>query len=414
MKKLYPVILALLASLGVYAQAPAPYPILVDSQRDTVAALQVFQANAITFRASFKSGGTANSIVAETPFMYWQPFGATNATVVTAQWSIVSAPSGIVDFAFTPASLNYAAGTYTYQIGLDQSGGPLVIKQGVFKINPSAASIGAEPIVFSTTNISWGSINWSGVPDWDLITNVNAKLTTLSNNLQTAINNIDSGATWSQASAIANPDFAQYYATNVGGIDFDLSPSGSMQPARMQWNPDMETVRLGLDAAVSLDIGQQHVAFVRNAESVTISNGMVVYISGASGDKASVKIASYSNDTLSARTIGIAAEDIVSGGTGFVVTRGPVYAQKTDTFSQGSMLYLGAYGNVTTNRPSAPLHGVFVGVVEKVNANAGVIYVAVQNGFEIDELHDVNVGSPATNDLLIYNGTVWTNYSGGR
>jgi hypothetical protein len=409
MKKLYPVILALLASLGVYAQAPSPYPILVDSQRDTVAALQVFQANAITFRASFRSGGTANSIATETPFMYWQPFGATNATVVTAQWSIVSSPSGVVDFAFTPASLNYAAGTYTYQVGLEQSGGPLVIKQGTFKINPSAASIGAEPIVFSSTNINWGSINWSGVPDWDLITNVNAKLTTLSNNLQTAINNVDSGATWSQASAVADPDFAQYYATNMGGIDFDLSPSGAVQPARIQWDSNIETLRLGLDAAVSLDVGQQQVALVRNAESVTISNGMVVYISGATGDKASVKIASYSNDTLSARTIGIAAENITAGSLGFVVTRGPVYHQNTSAFSAGSMLYLGAYGNVSTNRPQAPLHGVFIGVVEKVNANAGIIYVAVQNGFELDELHDVNVSGVSSGQVLRFNGTVWTN-----
>jgi hypothetical protein len=198
---------------------------------------------------------------------------------------------------------------------------------------------------------------------------------------------------------------------NMEFLDLTTSPTGAAAVGRMVWNADRETYQFGMDAALTQDIGHQSFAQVKNAESVTISNGMVVYISGASGDRATVKIASYSNDTLSARTIGIAAEDIGPNGTGFVVTSGPKYNQDTSAFSAGSMLWLGAYGNLTTNRPQAPLHGVFVGVAEKINANAGVVFVKVQNGFELDELHDVNVSTPATNDLLIYNGTVWTNYA---
>jgi len=194
-------------------------------------------------------------------------------------------------------------------------------------------------------------------------------------------------------------------------LDLTTSPTGTPLIGRMVWDADRETIQVGLDAALDLDIGQQQFALVKNAESVTISNGMVVYLSGASGDKATVKIASYSNDFLSARTMGIAAENIGPNGVGYIVTRGPVYKQNTAAFAEGSVLYLGAYGNLTTNRPAAPLHGVFIGVAEKINANAGVIYVAIQNGFELDELHDVNLAAPATNDLLIYNGTVWTNYA---
>jgi hypothetical protein len=194
-------------------------------------------------------------------------------------------------------------------------------------------------------------------------------------------------------------------------LDLTTTPTGTPSIGRMVWDADRETIQVGLDAALDLDIGQQQFALVKNAESVTISNGVVVYLSGASGDKATVKIASYSNDFLSARTMGIAAEDIGPNGVGYIVTRGPVYNQNTAAFTAGAVLYLGAYGNLTTNRPAAPLHGVFIGVAEKINSNAGVIYVAIQNGFELDELHDVNIAAPATNDLLIYNGTVWTNYA---
>jgi hypothetical protein len=228
----------------------------------------------------------------------------------------------------------------------------------------------------------------------------------------TAIEQTNTDA-WATFPAATNLNLAEFGATNINHLEFDQSPTGSASVARMQWNADTETLRMGLDANVTLDIGQQQAALVRNAESVTISNGTVVYISGATGDKATVKIASYSNDTLSARTIGIAAENITAGSTGYVITRGPIFGQNTSAFTAGDMLYLGAYGNFTTNRPAAPLHGVFIGVVEKVNANAGIIFVAVQNGFELDELHDVNVAANTTNNLIISQGEVWTNMAIG-
>jgi hypothetical protein len=163
-------LLSLMAGMA-HAQAPAPLPLLVDSERATVAAIEVFQANVITIRASYKSGNTANTIATETPFLYWLPFGATNSTVVTARWDIVTSNPAVVDFTFLPADLNYAPGTYAYQVGLDVDDGPTVVKQGSLVIKASAASIGADPIAFASTNVNWGLINWTGLPAYEYQTN---------------------------------------------------------------------------------------------------------------------------------------------------------------------------------------------------------------------------------------------------
>jgi hypothetical protein len=55
-----------------------------------------------------------------------------------------------------------------------------------------------------------------------------------------------------------------------------------------------------------------------------------------------------------------------------------------------------------------------VGWVERVDNNVGSIYVKIDNGYELDELHDVQITSPQSGNLLIYDATttpigVWKN-----
>jgi hypothetical protein len=46
--------------------------------------------------------------------------------------------------------------------------------------------------------------------------------------------------------------------------------------------------------------------------------------------------------------------------------------------------------------------------------NNGIIFVKVDNGYELDELHNVLISSPVDGDLLRYNAglEVWENFSG--
>lgn len=152
------------------------------------------------------------------------------------------------------------------------------------------------------------------------------------------------------------------------------------------------------------------VSYVRNAEANTLTTGTVVYLFGGTGDHASVKRADYTSDTTSSKTIGLVGASIASAQNGPIVTRG--YVDGIDLsagYAVGDVLWLGANGQFTKTKTTAPNHLVFVGVVVRAAVN-GVVYVATQNGYELDELHNVAISNTvASGDFLKYNGTVWVN-----
>jgi hypothetical protein len=155
-------------------------------------------------------------------------------------------------------------------------------------------------------------------------------------------------------------------------------------------------------------------AYVTNAEAVTITKGQVVYIFGASGDRAAVKLAKNTSDTFSSKTLGIVRADIAAGQAGWVTTQGQVSGINLGAYSPGDILWLDSVaGGFTKTKPEAPYHSVFVGVVERANAGNGLIYVKPQNGVEMNEIHDVKFTSLANNQVLAYTSAtqLWENKS---
>jgi hypothetical protein len=151
------------------------------------------------------------------------------------------------------------------------------------------------------------------------------------------------------------------------------------------------------------------VSYVRNAESTTLTTGTVVYLFGSTGDHATVKRADNDSDATSSKTVGLVAASIAASENGPVVTRG--YVDGIDLsvgYTAGDVLWLGEDGAFTKTKPSAPEHLVFIGVVVRATNN-GIVYVATQNGYELDELHDVSIVDKTSGDFLKYNGTLWVN-----
>lgn len=151
-------------------------------------------------------------------------------------------------------------------------------------------------------------------------------------------------------------------------------------------------------------------AYVHNAEGSVISKGQVVYAFGSSGNKMSVKLARADADTTSAKTIGMVYDSTIGiGAEGYIIIQGTIVGVNTAAYSAGDTLYLSAstFGGVTNVKPYAPDHLVYVGVVERANAGNGQIYVRCQNGYELDEIHNVDLITvpPVNNDLLAYNSS---------
>lgn len=152
--------------------------------------------------------------------------------------------------------------------------------------------------------------------------------------------------------------------------------------------------------------------YVRNAEATTLQPGEVVYLFGQQGDRASVKRASNSGDITSATTLGVVASAIPTASDGPVVTQGYLSGLNLAGYTPGGIMYLGSTaGTMTQTKPYAPNHLVYVGVCVRANAGSGIMYVRAQNGYELDEIHNVDntTTPPVSGDILKYNGSLWVN-----
>ncbi len=196
---------------------------------------------------------------------------------------------------------------------------------------------------------------------------------------------------------IASPDF----------ITFDTGATTSAAVGRLRWDSANGTARLGMVGGnVESQLGQTIDALVHNAEATSLSKGEVVYLFSATGDRASVKRAANTGDATSAKTIGVVAESIAAGQNGLIRCQGVLDGLNLGAFTAGDTLYLGATaGTTTATKPVAPNHLVYVGVVERANAGNGQLYVRVQNGYELNELHDVLITSPGAGAVLSYDAT---------
>ncbi len=200
---------------------------------------------------------------------------------------------------------------------------------------------------------------------------------------------------------------------SVNGLSFNTSPTSAPSTAgSVFWDSGDGTPSVILNANTSLQLGQENIAKVYNGTGSTIAKGKVVAVSGAQGQRPSVVLADADSEALSAPTLGITAEAIANGAEGFVCTFGLVRGIDTSAFTAGNPIYLSSTaGDFTATKPVAPQHIVALGWVVKVNASSGEVFVNINNGWELDELHNVLITSPASGNTLIYDAPagVWKN-----
>jgi len=187
-------------------------------------------------------------------------------------------------------------------------------------------------------------------------------------------------------------------------LQFDTTFTGTVAVGQIAWDSTFGTLQQGLVGGnVIQKIGETSFALVKNAESTTLNKGEVVYIFGATGDKISVKRASNTGDTTSSKTLGVVAENIAANQNGLVITKGTLDGLNLGAYSAGTILWLSSTpGQFTDVKQYAPYHLVFIGVVQRANAGNGQLYVSPQNGYELDELHNVVATGATYGDLLSF------------
>jgi hypothetical protein len=146
---------------------------------------------------------------------------------------------------------------------------------------------------------------------------------------------------------------------------------------------------------------------VRNNTGATLTKGTVVYINGALGNKPTVAKAFATSDATSAQTFGLIQADIPNNSNGYLVAFGDLDGLDTSAFTEGVQLYLSSTtaGAYTITKQYAPNHLVYIGVITRSHPTLGRIEVRIQNGYEMDELHNVDAFMPNNNDGLFWNST---------
>jgi len=161
-----------------------------------------------------------------------------------------------------------------------------------------------------------------------------------------------------------------------------------------------------IDLSVAIATSTSNVVLpVRNTTGATLTKGTAVYISGATGQISTVSKAIATGDATSAQTLGLITANLANNANGNVTLIGTITNIDTSAYTDGQQLYLSptTAGTLTATKPHAPDHLVYMAVVEHAHPTQGKLFVKVQNGYEMDELHNVSAQSPANNDGLFYN-----------
>lgn len=197
-------------------------------------------------------------------------------------------------------------------------------------------------------------------------------------------------------------------------LDFDVNSNTAIQTGRLRWNNTDGTLDIGLGGGnVTLQVGQEQVVHVYNHTAAAFSDMQVIRIDGSQGQRLTAVLAQADTEANTTATFAVVTEAIAKNQTGFATTLGLVRNVDTSAFPEGAVLYLSptVAGAITATEPVAPYHSVMVGWCVRSHAINGSIYVHVQAGYHINQLHDVAIVTPADGEILMYEAStgLWKN-----
>jgi hypothetical protein len=206
--------------------------------------------------------------------------------------------------------------------------------------------------------------------------------------------------------------------SDVTRLSFNNSHTGTTAVGQLTFNTSEGTLNLGmLGGNVTQQIGLESYYQVINTTTVTgLTNGSVIASAGVDISTGKI-VGSYmiADGSLPYYvTLGIATENIASGGTGYVNQFGIVRDIDTtgapygETWLQGDILYVSPTipGGLTNVEPNVPNLKIQIAIVLKLDAINGSIFVKESLGYNLSNLHDVeNSGGEANGDLLFYSAS---------
>ena len=307
-------------------------------------------------------------------------------------------------------------GTFIYSaqtLELYSSGGTLSIT-GFADVYVTGGTYSAGTITF--TNNSGGTFVVTGIPTGG---GVSGDYLPLSGGTVSGNTIFTSGLTANTLNVTGNTTLTNTSGTSfyTNYIDFNLTATTPSSVSRLRYDSGeggLVTTMVG--GNIDLKIGQENVVYCFNGDTVNLTKGQVVAIIGNQGNRPKIQRAIASAETTSSTALGVVSETINVGNEGFVTTFGNVRGFQITGITPGSYVYLSptVLGEFTGTQPQAPDHIVALGYVVRTGNTQGEIFVNINNGWEINELHNVRITNPTNNDILqLSAGTpnIWINVS---
>jgi hypothetical protein len=361
--------------------------------------------------ASLSSTGTISMSISTTGFQSagsYQPAGTYVNTVVGSSPATVSTSSGTATVSISSGSaadgfVLTADGAGGVAFEASTGGGGISSLVGTTPISATVVGSSATVAINSGTNPNGYLLAANGTGGVIFTPASTSGLTSV-----VGVSPISTTIAGGTVSVILNASYqtAGTYVTGVSGTA-PITASGTT------------AITVGIDQT-ALSVADATTAttlrtYVKNSSGSTISKGQVVYVTGADGTNALIGLSTASTEAGSSKTLGIAANTMTNNAFGYVIENGQLSNIDTSAATAGSSVWLGnTPGSYVFNSPPAePSHSVYLGVVTKANVSTGEILVKVQNGYELDELHDVSAGSPTDLDIIQYKSSsaLWTKAS---
>ena len=172
------------------------------------------------------------------------------------------------------------------------------------------------------------------------------------------------------------------------------------------WDIDSQTLSTIVDATngVTLQHGQEVMIRCVNKTASIITDGQVVYVNDAQGNRPTAVLAKADNITTS-MCIGVATQHIAINAEGFVTTIGLVHGYDTRAFTDGQKMYLSnvTAGLLTPTIPTSPSYLVMVATALNSTVN-GSIFVHPEQPIALDLTltADTDLASPSQKAVKAY------------
>ena len=191
--------------------------------------------------------------------------------------------------------------------------------------------------------------------------------------------------------------------TQVDSIRFTTAPQVH-EEGSIHWNDIDKTLDIDTENPdTSIQSGQEIVVRATNKTGLTITNGQVVYVSGAQGSRPTIDLADADLEVPTGRTIGLATHEILDNATGYVTTFGLVRDVDTSASIAGSLMFVSSEaGEFVGAKPTYPRHEMRIGYNLFSNPSSGIVFVSTQKGQHFENLWEVNVGTQVDTELIVW------------